>query len=184
MLHSNNIDGIVLPDINLCIEIEDVEGIICAEQGMVVFYSAERGIVTPLKFFVPADMYGEEVVASVSKVTREVYSRRPPYGKYADDMQENDYDIHDYNALSTLLDQYKISQVSTIIPFYLITFCAIVGIIFSVVTQTFISLMLCTLSSIAAVVCARAYSKRLDSQTIIDSSGNWVNLETGENSFE
>ena len=184
MMRKNSIDGIVLPDLHLCVEIEDVKGTICAEQGMVVFYSPERGIVTPLGFSVPGYMYDEEVIAVLNKTTKKVYSCRPPYGKYADDMQENDYDIHDYNALSTLLDQYKISQVSTIIPFYLLTFFAVIGIIFSAITHTFISLVLCTLSLITAVVYARALSKRLNSQTIIDGEGNWVNLETGESSFE
>lgn len=175
--------ALIFEDLRLCVEIEDVDGIIHAEQGIVAFFSPERGMVIPLTFFVPAELFEESTTATVETATGRLVSNVENYHVYKDELKPGDVIVTKISSLEKLLEEEKLRNVAKGVPlFFICVGTVIADIVFGrigFILGFALSTVLFTLSALRL----RWLIRCLNSHTIVDKYGNWIDLDSGKSNI-
>lgn len=181
---------IVLNDLDFCLAIKQVTGVIRAEQGVPVFHSEEDGIVAPIPCFISAEFYDTEVSAYMYVGTNQLLLEPQVDDVMVDDLTGEDVAVNEsYDELQFLMEEQKIRLVPKALMFSAISAMGVVLalIIAALLFFKFVSFkplfLLDLIPIVAGGLGVRYYGKILDQTTIYDRNGNWVNLTTGETSL-
>lgn len=173
---------LVLKDKVFCTGVEEVTGTFEAEHGMVIFYNQERGIVLPVPFYVPWQLYGTKATLMI----------RPSTGEYVEDLGKDDIPVskmkdkhidlcEGLRELEGVIEQMKIAVVPSALRWIgFLILCVIVFIAsFFVFGKGTIPNYALGVLALLVFLRVRSLYKMLNSRRVFDSRGRWVDLDTG-----
>lgn len=169
---------VVLEHTRFVLGVKPVTGLICAEQGIVMFYAKEAGILAPMPVPVSYERYDTELTVYVHSGRQDILLQAGQ-----DDMEESRLSSSDVNVLTQIqylqecLDEWKVQYADTIADNFSLMLSS--GFLLLLSSLLLIWPVIIPLMG-AVLVYYLKFSRvaRLMNTTVVwDSHGHWVDLK-------
>lgn len=170
--------------------VEKLQGKIVAEQGIVCLHCPERNLVVPLDFFVSYEYFDTEVEFYYRPSEHKVIIELGEDDELIDTLKDDELDIaNSKQKVFDYLESYKLKFVKRVLFSFALCFitllCLIINVVLLFAFHKFI--LLGWLIGVTAFIMACLYASDcvgvMSSSVLYDSSGNYINVDTGEHNL-
>lgn len=172
--------GVVMEGARFVLGVREVKGTITAEQGMVMFYAPDDGVLCQMPVYVPSSRYGEELTVCTHIGRQEIMTSAGDDDVLEANMKSNYIDLlTSVKQIENHLDTWKTSKMPVFIT-QLATFC--IAFVLSFVSALLRIYPVTYVVLVALVPYYRIFTKAarlMETSVVWDSYGHWVDLRRG-----
>lgn len=175
-----------LRDVQFCLGVERIHGVIHAEQGMALFYCPARGIIALYPGRLSAEDYETTKTVYVYNGTNKLRLRRGRDDVLNSEMTQYDLDLlTQFKRLEDMVEAEKIKRIPKIMASYASVIMLVMTGVLAYIFRSYIPMFFAIEGAIVFVgvlsfLSAMSLTKTLNSPRVYDANGCWVNMKTGE----
>lgn len=168
--------------------VDEVEGRLVPQNGIVHFFAEQKGIVVPLNFDVRPDLIGEEVSVMIRRYDGELLLQ---VGE--DDVLDEEIDpdreyaigeLADINQLDDILDNKKETLINTSVAIMgMFVVSCIAAALFWCIFDSWIVSAIYGVIGLYLLASIITRFRTLTKSTVYDRVGNWIDLNSGKTSL-
>lgn len=171
---------VMMDGIRFVLGVQEVQGEIVAEQGMVMFHSPEKHLVTPMPVYVPPERYGERITVCTHVGGRDILTVAGDDDVLVSNMRKEYLDLLvSKDVLNSFLDTWKTSRTSSFVShlamFAVVSLLCLLSALFRIYPVVYIT-------AVAILPYYRLFNKSaslMETTVVWDSYGHWVDLDSG-----